>query len=165
MMKKCSAVVFVLFVIVACSSQLAHAGAASASIKPQILQASLRSAGVASELVLSADADFPRTLHIPSLSGSAVTIGFPRAGLLLGRPFSLEIDGMTALVTFTQDRKLEIVSGDSRIESVGAFAMVDCILTSVFDMVDEILKNVSTLNILGIVAAVFTGVFNILGCI
>ena len=165
MMKKCTAVLFVLFVIVFCSSQLAHAGAASASIKPRFLQASLKSAGIASELILSSDTDFSRSLYIPGLNGSAVTIGFPAAGLLLGSPFLLEIDGVTALVTFTRDRKLEVVSGDSRIETVGAFGTVDCILSSVFGMVEDILKNVATLNILGIVSSVFTGVLNIIGCV
>jgi len=164
-MKKCTAVLFLLFVSVFCSAQFAHAGTTPAFIKPQFLQASLKSAGIASEYILSSDADYSRSLYIPSLKGSSVTIGFPAAGLLPGRPFLLEIDGVTALVTFTRDRKLGVVSGDSRIENVEAFGTVGCILTSVFGMVEDILNNVSELNIFGIVAAVFTGVMNILGCL
>ena len=164
-MKKCTAILFVLFIGVICSSQFARAENASVSIQPHFLQASLKSAGISSELILSSDTDFPCSLYIPSLHGSEVTLGFPAGGLLLGRPFSLEIDGMTALVQFTRDRKLEVVSGDINIQSIRAFSSVDCILTSIFNMADDILKNVTHLNIVGIVVAVLTGVVNILGCL
>jgi len=165
MLRKSTAFIFALVAFVVCTEQFAYAGKTSASIQPKFLQASIKSAGIQSEIVLSSDAVFSRNLYIPDLKGSTVTIGFPATGLVPGKSFSLEIDGMMALVTYTHDRKLEVAAGDSRIETAGAFGLVSCILTSVFDMVEGILKNTATLNIFGIISAVFTGVINIIGCV
>lgn len=164
MKQKSTAIVILFFIFACCNLQPAHA-AATASIKPQLFKTSLKSAGIASELIRSADTDFPLSLYIPSLGDSSVSIGFPAGGLLQGKPFLLEIDGVTALVTYTTDRKLQVIDGDSRIETISAFGLVGCIIGSVFDMVGNILENVATLNILGIVASVFNGVISILSCI
>jgi len=164
MLQKTTAFLFVLLAFVFCQAQFAHAGKTSATIKPQVLKAYLQTAGIESEILLSSDTAFAPGLYIPNLKDSAVTISFPAGGLLQGSTFELDIDGMTALVTFTRDRKLEIAAGDSRIEKVGAFGAVSCILDSVFDMVEGILRNVFSFNIFGILAAVFNGVINIISC-
>jgi hypothetical protein len=164
MLQKSTVFIFALFAFVFCPVQFAHAGKTLAPIKPQVLQVYLQSAGIQSEIQPSSDTAFSHSLYIPNLKDSAVTMSFPAEGLLQGRTFELEIDGMTALATFTRDRKLEVAAGDSRIEEVEAFGAVSCILDSVFQMVDDILKNVFTLNIFGIIAAVFKGVINIISC-
>ncbi len=163
MARKTAALLTVLAAVLLCLARPASAETLSAMpVKPGALRALLATAGIGSEMLQPDDAT--RSIHIPDLKGSDVIIGLPAAGILQGKTFSLEIDGMTALVRYTQDAGLGVVAGDSRIESVEAFGTVSCILTSVFEMVLNIVKNALTVNVLGILTAVFNGVLNIIGC-
>ena len=135
------------------------------SLKPPLFQSSLKAAGIFSERIASdPDTGYTAGIYMPNFKGSAVTIGFPSTGLRRGAPFLLEIDGMTATVRCSDDGKLEFLGGDKRIVNSGVFDIIGCILNNILESVVNLIESIATLNIAGILEAVFGLVSGIITC-
>ena len=163
-MKKISIVVTACFLFLYMAAP-AQAQTFDPSLKPALFQSSLKAAGIFSKrIVYDSDAGYTAGIYMPYFKGSAVTIGFPAAGLRLGAPFLLEIDGMAATVQFDADGKLKIIDGDQRVADSGVFGIIECILSNALESVGDLIDSIANLNIPGIVKAVVKLVFGILDC-
>jgi hypothetical protein len=163
-MKKFSIVGTVCLLLI-CAAAPAQAQTWEPSLKPALFQSSLKAAGIFSERIASdPDTGYTAGIYMPNFKGSAVTIGFPAAGLRRGAPFLLEIDGMTATVQYDGDGTLKIIDGDQRVADSSVFGIIECILSNALESVGDLIDSIAHLNIPGIIQAVVKLVFGILDC-
>ena len=165
MTKKNLCIGFTACVLLLCLTAPTQARIFEPSVKPAFFQSALKAAGIFSETIVSdLDTGYSSAVYVPDFKGSEVTIGFPSTGLSRGTPFLLEIDGMTATVRCSDDGKLEFLGGDKRIVNSGVFDIIGCILNNILESVVNLIESIATLNIAGILEAVFGLVSGIITC-
>jgi len=144
----------------------ACAGYSSPAMQPSVFHGMIKAAGTYCEIIASdPDTGYPFSVYIPDLKGSTVTIGLPAAGLGAGKQFLLEIDGIQATVTCTRDGKLSLVEGDERIIATGIFGTLECIFTAVLTMLADVFDAILSLDILGVLEAIVSGILGVIICI
>ena len=144
----------------------AFAGHASPALHPSFLKSMIQATGAYAEIIASDPATgYPSCLFIPDFKGSTVTIGFPASGVLTGKPFMLEIDGMRASVICTREGKLSLVDGDERVISAGIFGTLECLFNTLLTMLAEMFDSVLSLDILGFFESIVSGILGVIICI
>ena len=76
----------------------------------------------------------------------------------------LEIDGMLATVSLNKGR-LSFLDGDRRIVEQGIFGTLDCIFNEVLTTLAAIFDAILSLDILGLIEAIVSGVLGVISCI
>ncbi|MBN2107375.1 MAG: hypothetical protein JW832_08100 [Deltaproteobacteria bacterium] len=142
------------------------AGHSSPALHPSFFQGMLQATGVSCEIIASdPSAGCPSCVYIPDLKGSTVTIGFPVSGLLPGKPFMLEIDGMQATVAFAGSGSLLFVDGDERVSAAGIFGTLECLFNTILTMLAEAFDSILSLDILGFLESIVSGILGVIICI
>lgn len=136
-----------------------------AAISPALFQRMMRIVGFNVATYPGPDEDYPYMVSVQGLRDVSFTLGFPEGGIKPYTPFYLENDDAAALVELTDEGTIAVLEGDSRVVSTGILSAIACILTTILNMVADILEAVFTLNILGILEAVLDGVVSLLYCI
>jgi hypothetical protein len=149
-----------------CLSAPAQARTFELSLKPSVFQSILTAAGTYSEIIASdPDTGYSCSVYIPYIKGATVTVGFPSAGLRREAPFLLEINGIPATVTYSKAGKLAILDGDERMAATGIFGTLECLFSEVFTMVADFFAAIFSLNILGALEAIVSGILGVIICI
>jgi len=157
------AVLCAIFLV--CSVQPVRAEQAEAAISPALFQRMMRIVGFNVETYHGPDKDYPYMVSVQGPKNISFTLGFPSGGIKRHVPFYLENDTTAAIVELTDAGTLAVLDGDARVVATGILSAIACILTTILNMVVDILEAVFTLNILGILAAVLDGVVSLLYCI
>lgn len=159
-------IAFSACVLLLCRPVPIQAGSFEPVVQPALFQSALKAAGVFSErIVADSQTGDICSVYIPDLKGSTVTIGFPSSGLKPGKPFFLEIDGMQATVTCTGDGKMSLIDGDERIIATGIFGTLECLFNTVLTMLADVFDAILTLDILGFLEAIVSGILGVIICI
>lgn len=165
MTRKFFCIIFTVCVLLLCPTAPTQARTFEPSVKPALIQITLKAAGIFSERIVSDPATgCCNAVYMRDFKGSEVTIGFPSTGLRRGTPFLLEIDGMTAIVKCADDGRLAIVAGDDRIVHSGVFDIIGCILSNALESVVDLIEAIASLDVAGIIQAVAKLVFGVLDC-
>jgi hypothetical protein len=126
----------------------------------------LQATGTNAEIIASDPATgYPSCVYIPDLKGSSVTIGFPASGVLPGKSFMLEIDGMQATVACAGDGRLRLVAGDERVRAAGIFGTLECLFNTILTMLAEVFDSILSLDILGFLESIVSGILGVIICI
>lgn len=152
-------------VLVFCAAQPAAASRPDAAVSPALFQRMLQLAGLDAALQPGPDEDFPALVTVQTAGCGSFALGFPAAGLQRRAPFYLAIDDAAALVELTEAGTPVVIDGDERVVASGILGFIACLLTTIAMMVVEIVTAALTLNILGILTAVFEGVIGIVTCV
>ncbi len=121
-----------------CCFTPAHAGQERA-VRPLLLHRMLSAAGIETGIIdLDRNDEFVKGVTLTGEQGATLMIGLPAEGLRPGLPFLLAIDGDEAIVQRTANGDLIVVGAPDIISILGIDDMVDCILDTVDDFLDEI---------------------------
>jgi hypothetical protein len=151
--------------ICTCSAQTACAAQSEPGISAALFQRVLQLVGLSVTIQPGPNDDFPVLVTVQGIGKNAVSLGFPAGGLTKNSPFYLASDDAAALVQVGSDGALTVIDGDERITASGILGFIACLLTTIAYMIVDILTAVLSLNIVGILTAVFGGLVSILNCL
>ena len=161
---RCLLIVAICVSLVFCFSFSAQASQEVNVIQPEILQILLSMAGLEAQVLdLNREDGFEKGVCIEGVQDFRLLIGFPKTGIEKETPFLLSFEGAEVLVEVSEERGLIVIEGDDDLIPLGVVDFVECITSSVADLVQDISE--CGANPFCIVVAVISGVFRILGCI
>jgi len=157
-------ILFACIMFVFCCFSNANAYQEENAVQPEILGLLLSMAGFETDVMeLNREDGFEEAIIIEGIQNVTLLIGFSQNGFKKGEPFLLSVDGAEVLVELSEEGNLIIVDGDGELIPSSIFDFVECILRTVSDLVQDILK--CGINPFCYVLEVFRAVFGILGCI
>ncbi|MFC1591941.1 hypothetical protein ACFL43_05410 [Thermodesulfobacteriota bacterium] len=110
----------------------------TSTLTPALLTRLLIAGGIdARGDILLRDGALFRAVRFAAPDDTEITVGVPLEGLRPDTPFLLSSGGIECMLGWSASDGLTHVAGDSRLISQGVFDVLDCILETVFEMVEN----------------------------
>lgn len=139
------------------------------SIQPEHLQKILTLVRIEADVVdLNRDDGFNRGLFFEMPDGTPITIGFPRNGLQIGRPFLIVTLSDEAIVQLSEDGTISLINEDEEIRATGIIEIIECQLAATAKMIDAIDQcnlDLSSFDVICVLEAVIQSSIDFSECI